>query len=229
MLDTERRKPGRPPLPARPDQKTTLSLRIASGLKRQLVETGQGQGRNLSNQAEIYLETAGHLRGLLADTLTLETGTTETAGLALLLVRTLTMISARAAIAAELNYDAVDRRLANAYAYDQLVLGLNEVVEAFRPAGPVEFPATGTARMLPIQDPANYGRFVAASLLRAAADPDGVNAGLPEEQCNFERERFARKAAELLGSAIVKNMKAKCPDPFEFVKGRPPPAGPADD
>jgi hypothetical protein len=103
-------------------------------------------------------------------------------------------------------------------------------LEAFRPPGSAEFPATGNSRLLSTPRALeNYGKFVAASLLQAVCDPDGVNAGLPEEERNYERESFARKANELLGPAIVKNMKAKMPDPFEFVKGRPRPAGPAGD
>jgi hypothetical protein len=78
----------------------------------------------------------------------------------------------------------------------------------------------------PVASEIAIGSFVAASLLQAVANPDRVNTGLAPEECNYERERFAREVHEMLGPVALKNMRV--PDPFEFVGERPSPAGAAD-
>lgn len=219
------RRAGRPVTPAKPGEKVTLSVRVRPGMKDRLRDIGEAEGANLSDEVERRLEFAEQTRGLLADVLLLETGNRELAGFAMAVLRTITAISGRAAIAAEQDYGATDRRFRIPFVFNQIVEGINLIAESMRPPGPVDFPATtGNARMLPTpRQPNNYGKFVAAGILEAIANPDAVNPpDLPDEQKNYERKSFARKAAELLGEAVLKHMKAKVPDPMSFVKAKEP-------
>jgi hypothetical protein len=202
---------GRPKKPVPAGTRTQIGIRVGADVKRLLDAAITESGRTQSQEAELRIDLTFRAQELLDQALEMTFGR-QLAGLLLTLGRTISVTGRRGAFEATRSFEEMDRWMANPYAFNQVVEAVNEILTAFRPTGSTEFPKFKHAIRTAIS-PDYWGRDVAAGALSAVKDPEGVNAGLPPEEQNLDRERWARRANALLGPAAA---NIKVPDLRNF-------------
>jgi hypothetical protein len=192
---------GRPKKAPAPGERVAIGLRVSPHIKEALDGAMRQTGRTQSQEAELRLEMTFRAQELLEQVLVLAYGH-ELAGVILLLARSMSIAGRRGALDATGSFDAIGDWLLNPYAFDQAAQAANVIIEGIRPKGDPRFP--GPIGGL-VHDA--LGADIAFGVLDAVKDPDGVNAGLPEEEINRDRETFGRSTNTLIGKRLVNQIK----------------------
>jgi hypothetical protein len=130
--------PGRPPSPG---ERVPLGLRVTKELKARLDRAAEASGRSQSQEAEFRLESTFNAENAVIDALDLAYGRHWT-GILLALAKVGHHVGTRGVFLSQFKGEGhgVEDWLTDSYAYDQVVRGVNTVLEEFRPVAPMKTP-----------------------------------------------------------------------------------------
>jgi hypothetical protein len=206
---------GRPKKPVPPGTRTQIGIRVGADVKRLLDAAITESGRTQSQEAELRIELTFCAQKLLDQALELTFGR-QLAGLLLGLGQVMSIAGRRGAFEATRSFEEMDRWMTNPYAFGQVVRGVCKLLESICPEGSAEFPQKGPLAIA--IRPEFLGEDVAAAVLSAARDPSAVNAGLPPEEQNSDRERWGQRIHTLLGPVAS---RIRVPDARTRSRSRP--------
>jgi hypothetical protein len=197
---------GRPKKPAKPGTRTQIGIRVGADIKRLLDDAMSRSGRTQSQEAELRLEISFRSEQLPEHVLELGYGAPFT-GLVLMLARAMDRAGRIGVLSAtERSFERIDDWLTDPYAYDQAVQAAELIFKALRPDGDPRFPGRLPGHAgLSSHD--YLGADLAVGALAAVKDPDDVNADMPQEAQNIERENFGRRINRLIGKKLVEQIK----------------------
>ena len=194
-----KRKIGRPTTATKPGEKTTLTLRVPSGLKRRLDGDAKAAGIHLSEEAERRLAGSYQHQALLEPALELAYGP-QLAALLLILGRVMSTTGRRAMFLATQSPENLDGWLSNPYAFDQVASATKTILEGIRPQGDREFPAPPKPYATSFR-PAHVGDDTAIGTLALLADPTQV---APSDSAEYlDARAFALEQSERLGPNVA--------------------------
>jgi hypothetical protein len=178
MADSKRRR-GRPLKPAKAGERASLGLRVSGDLKHRIDQAAQRAGRTQGQEAELRLERSFHEQELLPQILDLAYGR-RLAGMLMLLGREMRSCGLGSWILSTQDHLTGEGWFSDAYAYDQVVQAVNEILEQYRPSGDPNHTSSG----MTLKSPSAQGKGSAQMILDGLREGDAESMGL---KAAFER------------------------------------------
>src|SRR5215471_6704684 len=128
----------------KPGERVSLGLRVTPDMKKALDRAAERAGRSQSQEAELRLEQSFRDQASMINAMELTYGPTF-AAILLFLADTMKTIGQHTGFWATQTLDGSQNWWTNPYAFDQVVRGIDTVLEALRPEGeiPAEMKLTG--------------------------------------------------------------------------------------
>ena len=199
MIDTPKRKPGRPAKAPGGPKRASLKIRIHERTRAALEKLAAENGRSLSEEAEHRLDYSLVAQGALAQTLDLSFGR-GVSGLLILLGRILQDTGSHAGFASTQTIDGAENWLNDPYAFNQATAAVASIFEELRPEGVAKTPKAGKAFGLDLTVfYANLGASFARTFLGAVAG----------EEISADLAILGETVRDRLGPAVVERIKRR--------------------
>jgi hypothetical protein len=183
-------RPGRPPLKPGDRKNFNFTFRSRGELRNQLEAAAARSSRSVSEEIEHRLDRSFHTQELLFDALEAIYGE-GTAAILLAIGKLMRDAGRSAGFRATFTLDGADQWFNNPYAYDQVAQGVGRFLQALKPAGEIELPASARMRHGPPELnfkflAEKHGELFAAGLLAEIGAGETADAALVQRYAKGE-------------------------------------------